>query len=89
MGVPVDACQVSFRRIHSPQDSNKYTSLPSFIRLVQCIRRYLDSGQYLHLVNVSVHPLRVNWILKFGQGGKYGSSVLYYALYFNWRNAGG
>lgn len=48
------------------------SSLPSFIRLVQCIRRYFDSGQYSHLVN----------------GGKYGSSVLYYALYYNWRNAG-
>ncbi|KIM22136.1 hypothetical protein M408DRAFT_18233 [Serendipita vermifera MAFF 305830] len=47
-------------------------SIPSFIRLVQCVRRYADSGQHLHLVN----------------GGKYGSSILYYALYYNWRNAG-
>ncbi|KIM24211.1 hypothetical protein M408DRAFT_76130, partial [Serendipita vermifera MAFF 305830] len=39
---------------------------------VQCVRRYADSGQHLHLVN----------------GGKYGSSILYYALYYNWRNAG-
>ena len=31
----------------------KHDSIPSIIRLVQCIRRYADSGQLLHLVNVS------------------------------------
>lgn len=34
------------------------TSLPSFIRLVQCIKRYVDSKNYIHLIN----------------GGKYSSS---------------
>ncbi|KAG8970520.1 hypothetical protein FRC03_006649 [Tulasnella sp. 419] len=48
------------------------TSLPSVIRLIQCIKRWLDSGLYIHLIN----------------GGKYSSSVLTYALYYYWRNTG-
>lgn len=47
-------------------------TLPSWIRLVQCVRRYFDSWQYLHLVN----------------GGKYSSSIIYYALYYHWRHQG-
>jgi hypothetical protein len=27
-------------------------TLPSWIRFVQCVRRYRDSGQYLQLINV-------------------------------------
>jgi hypothetical protein len=30
------------------------TALPSFIRLVQCVRRWVDSKNYIHLVNVSL-----------------------------------
>ncbi|KAG8819078.1 hypothetical protein FRC19_010139 [Serendipita sp. 401] len=47
-------------------------TLPSWIRFIQCIRRYADSWQMLHLVN----------------GGKYCSGILYYALYYHWRNVG-
>jgi len=47
-------------------------TLPSWIRFVQCTRRFADSGQYLQLVNA----------------GKYSSSVLYYALYYYWRHKG-
>ncbi|KAG8844617.1 hypothetical protein FRB96_002986 [Tulasnella sp. 330] len=36
------------------------TSMPSFIRLIQCIKRYADSHNYIHLINC----------------GKYSSSIL-------------
>jgi xenotropic and polytropic retrovirus receptor 1 len=62
--------------------------MPSFIRLVQCVRRYLDSGQYLHLINVKLPLFHAKPMLKPEQGGKYSSSIIYYALYYNWRNAG-
>ncbi|KAG8875061.1 hypothetical protein FRB97_005453 [Tulasnella sp. 331] len=48
------------------------TSMPSFIRLIQCIKRYADSHNYIHLINC----------------GKYSSSILQYAFYYNWRAHG-
>ncbi|KAG9017993.1 hypothetical protein FRB90_012718 [Tulasnella sp. 427] len=48
------------------------TSIPSLIRLIQCIKRYADSKNHIHLIN----------------GGKYSSSIVAYALFFNWRNQG-
>ncbi|KAG8714690.1 hypothetical protein FRC08_011581 [Ceratobasidium sp. 394] len=48
------------------------TALPSFIRLVQCVRRYIDSKNHIHLVN----------------GGKYTASIVSYIAYFAWRNYG-
>ncbi|KAG8954239.1 hypothetical protein FRC04_000461 [Tulasnella sp. 424] len=47
-------------------------SLPSLIRLIQCIKRYVDSRNYIHLIN----------------GGKYSSSIIAAGLFFNWRNHG-
>jgi len=47
-------------------------SLPSIIRFIQCIKRYADSENRMHLVN----------------GGKYLSSVLAYCVFFNWRSHG-
>ncbi|KAG9009095.1 hypothetical protein FRB94_012491 [Tulasnella sp. JGI-2019a] len=48
------------------------TSMPSFIRLIQCIKRYADSKNYIHLIN----------------GGKYTSSIVQYSLYYSWRSHG-
>ncbi|VDB96024.1 unnamed protein product [Peniophora sp. CBMAI 1063] len=47
-------------------------SLPLLARLVQSIRRYVDSGLYTHLIN----------------GGKYGAGVIYYLFYYLWRHNG-
>ncbi|KAF8609112.1 EXS-domain-containing protein [Ceratobasidium sp. AG-I] len=48
------------------------TALPSFIRLVQCVRRWVDSKNYIHLVN----------------GGKYTASIVSYVAYYAWRHYG-
>ncbi|QRW04806.1 xenotropic and polytropic retrovirus receptor 1 [Ceratobasidium sp. AG-Ba] len=48
------------------------SGLPSFIRLVQCIRRYIDSKNHIHLVN----------------GGKYTASIINYITYYAWRHYG-
>ncbi|KAH7098837.1 EXS-domain-containing protein [Auriculariales sp. MPI-PUGE-AT-0066] len=45
-------------------------SLPSIVRAVQCVRRWVDEGKRMHLVNV--------W-------GKYLSSMVMYLFYFWWR----
>ncbi|KAF9055435.1 EXS-domain-containing protein [Hymenopellis radicata] len=47
--------------------------LPLLIRLIQSIRRYMDSGLLTHLIN----------------GGKYGSGIISYLFYFLWRHQGG
>ncbi|KIJ36931.1 hypothetical protein M422DRAFT_50759 [Sphaerobolus stellatus SS14] len=47
-------------------------TLPYFSRLVQSVRRYYDSKLPTHLINA----------------GKYGSSILNYALYYVWRMRG-
>ncbi|KAH8113948.1 EXS family-domain-containing protein [Phellopilus nigrolimitatus] len=44
--------------------------LPLVVRAVQSVKRYADSRLYTHLIN----------------GGKYCSSILYYAFYFTWRH---
>jgi len=49
------------------------TSLPSIIRLIQCIKRWADSGLKIHLIN----------------GGKYTSSIVAYVAYYMWRHNGG
>lgn len=46
--------------------------LPSFIRLVQCIRRWVDSKNQIHLVN----------------GGKYTAGIVSYVAYYGWRHFG-
>ncbi|KAG9123684.1 hypothetical protein FRC07_014276 [Ceratobasidium sp. 392] len=48
------------------------TALPSFIRLVQCVRRFIDSKNHIHLIN----------------GGKYTASMVSYTAYFAWRHFG-
>ncbi|KAF9513819.1 hypothetical protein BS47DRAFT_1295824 [Hydnum rufescens UP504] len=48
------------------------SALPAVLRLIQCIKRYEDSGLYTHLIN----------------GGKYFSSIMYYVFYFLWRTKG-
>ncbi|RPD75683.1 EXS-domain-containing protein [Lentinus tigrinus ALCF2SS1-7] len=48
-------------------------SLPLVVRLVQSVKRYVDSGLITHLIN----------------GGKYGSGILFYLFYFLWRSQGG
>ncbi|KIP07309.1 hypothetical protein PHLGIDRAFT_42215, partial [Phlebiopsis gigantea 11061_1 CR5-6] len=48
-------------------------SLPLLARLVQSIRRWVDSKLMTHLIN----------------GGKYGAGIVYYFFYFNWRHQGG
>jgi len=50
------------------------TSIPAFLRLIQCFRRFKDSKNtaYLHLVNA----------------GKYSSAILYYWFYHNYRYHG-
>ncbi|CAE7131077.1 unnamed protein product [Rhizoctonia solani] len=48
------------------------TALPSLIRLVQCIRRYIDSKNHIHLIN----------------GGKYTASIVSYVAYYGWRHYG-
>ncbi|KAJ3565291.1 hypothetical protein NP233_g7722 [Leucocoprinus birnbaumii] len=45
-------------------------ALPYLIRLVQCIRRYVDSGLNTHLIN----------------GGKYGFGIINYLFYYLWRH---
>lgn len=69
------------------------SALPSFVRFVQCIKRYVDSGLETHLINVSVLPcltasvgLHVSSSLF--QGGKYTAGILFYLFYFIWRHAG-
>ncbi|KAJ7211223.1 EXS-domain-containing protein [Mycena pura] len=47
--------------------------LPFLIRLVQSVKRYVDSGLYTHLINA----------------GKYGSGIVAYFCYFLWRHQGG
>ncbi|KAI0035805.1 EXS family-domain-containing protein [Vararia minispora EC-137] len=47
-------------------------TLPLLSRLVQSIRRWIDSGLYTHLIN----------------GGKYGSGIIYYLFYYLWRHNG-
>ncbi|KAF9262261.1 EXS-domain-containing protein, partial [Marasmius fiardii PR-910] len=47
-------------------------SLPSFLRMVQSVRRYADSRLYTHLIN----------------GGKYGMGIVYYFCYYLWRHQG-
>uniref|UniRef100_A0A0W0FTA8 Signal transduction protein n=1 Tax=Moniliophthora roreri TaxID=221103 RepID=A0A0W0FTA8_MONRR len=47
--------------------------LPFIARLVQSIRRYVDSKLITHLIN----------------GGKYGTGIVYYLMYFIWRHQGG
>ncbi|KAI3608133.1 signal transduction protein [Moniliophthora roreri] len=46
--------------------------LPFIARLVQSIRRYVDSKLITHLIN----------------GGKYGTGIVYYLMYFIWRHQG-
>ncbi|KDN50194.1 hypothetical protein RSAG8_01530, partial [Rhizoctonia solani AG-8 WAC10335] len=48
------------------------TALPSWIRLVQCIRRYIDSKNRIHLIN----------------GGKYTAGIVSYVAYYGWRHYG-
>ncbi|TBU41712.1 EXS-domain-containing protein [Dichomitus squalens] len=48
-------------------------SLPLLARLVQSVKRYVDSGLVTHLIN----------------GGKYGSGIVQYLFYFLWRSQGG
>ncbi|KAI0346442.1 EXS-domain-containing protein [Trametopsis cervina] len=48
-------------------------SLPLLIRLVQSVKRWVDSKLVTHLIN----------------GGKYGAGILYYLAYYNWRHHGG
>ncbi|CAA7264392.1 unnamed protein product [Cyclocybe aegerita] len=45
-------------------------AIPLFIRLVQSIKRYVDSRLITHLIN----------------GGKYGSGIVSYFFYFYWRH---
>ncbi|PIL23311.1 transporter [Ganoderma sinense ZZ0214-1] len=48
-------------------------ALPLLVRLVQSVKRYVDSGLVTHLIN----------------GGKYGSGILQILFYFLWRSQGG
>ncbi|CAE6408391.1 unnamed protein product [Rhizoctonia solani] len=48
------------------------TALPSLIRLIQCVRRYVDSKNHIHLIN----------------GGKYTASIVSYVAYYGWRHYG-
>ncbi|KAG8708269.1 hypothetical protein FRC09_001348 [Ceratobasidium sp. 395] len=48
------------------------SALPSAIRIVQCIRRFVDSANLLHLVNAA----------------KYAVTIAGYATYYLWRNHG-
>jgi hypothetical protein len=47
--------------------------IPLLVRLVQSVRRWLDSRLITHLIN----------------GGKYGTGIIYYVLYYTWRHKGG
>ncbi|OCH89346.1 EXS-domain-containing protein [Obba rivulosa] len=47
-------------------------SLPLLVRLVQSIKRWVDSRLVTHLIN----------------GGKYGSGIIYYLFYYLWRAHG-
>ncbi|KAG8902948.1 hypothetical protein FRB99_003916 [Tulasnella sp. 403] len=48
------------------------SAIPSLIRLIQCVKRYSDSKNYIHLVNA----------------GKYASSIVASSLFFSWREHG-
>ncbi|KAM5537632.1 hypothetical protein V8D89_008710 [Ganoderma adspersum] len=48
-------------------------ALPLLVRLVQSVKRFVDSGLVTHLIN----------------GGKYGSGILQVLFYFLWRSQGG
>ncbi|KAI0763435.1 EXS-domain-containing protein [Trametes elegans] len=48
-------------------------SLPLLVRLVQSVKRWVDSRLITHLIN----------------GGKYGSGIIQYLFYFIWREQGG
>ncbi|KAI0642772.1 EXS-domain-containing protein [Trametes meyenii] len=48
-------------------------SLPLLVRLVQSVKRWVDSRLITHLIN----------------GGKYGSGIIQYLFYFLWREQGG
>ncbi|KAI9065265.1 EXS-domain-containing protein [Trametes sanguinea] len=47
-------------------------SLPLLVRLVQSVKRWVDSRLITHLIN----------------GGKYGAGIIYYLFYFLWREQG-
>ncbi|KAJ7108542.1 EXS-domain-containing protein [Mycena epipterygia] len=47
--------------------------LPFLVRLIQSIKRYVDSGLNTHMIN----------------GGKYGAGIVSYLCYFIWRHKGG
>ncbi|KAF8186993.1 EXS family-domain-containing protein [Mycena galopus ATCC 62051] len=48
-------------------------TLPFFVRVIQSIKRYSDSGLDTHLINA----------------GKYGAGIVAYLCYFIWRHKGG
>ncbi|KAJ1311454.1 hypothetical protein OPQ81_009943 [Rhizoctonia solani] len=48
------------------------SALPSLIRLIQCVRRYVDSNNHIHLIN----------------GGKYTAGIVNYVAYYGWRHYG-
>ncbi|KAI0701368.1 EXS family-domain-containing protein [Cytidiella melzeri] len=48
-------------------------SLPLLARLIQSVRRWVDSRLTTHLIN----------------GGKYAAGIVYYVAYYNWRHHGG
>ena len=67
-------------------------SLPLLARLVQSVKRYVDSGLVTHLINVracfSIFCVVQKSRRPRTQGGKYGSGIIQYLFYYLWRSNG-
>ena len=65
------------------------------LRLVQSLRRYVDSNSTIHLINVSLGSFvlpngmkRIDTRPAHVQGGKYGFGIVQYFFYFLWQHHG-
>ena len=67
-------------------------ALPSFIRFIQCVRRYIDSHLYTHLINVSSaeHPIvglyciLTQWLIEWEVPGRHFLLSILYVVEISW-----
>ena len=62
-------------------------AIPPLCRFIQCIKRWLDSGLAIHLINVSCLSF-AQVQLTLGKAGKYLSVIVQYSLFVGWRSRG-